>query len=63
MKKLGLCVLAMTVIALMFSGSALAQGDASYYFTTYYSNNVSGAPDNTSMFSTTARSCRLAALV
>jgi hypothetical protein len=50
MKKLGLCVLAMTVIALMFSGSALAQGDASYYFTTYYSNNVSGAPDNTVRF-------------
>jgi hypothetical protein len=50
MKKLGLCVLAMTVIALMFSGSALAQGDNSYYFVTYYSNNVSGAPDGTVRF-------------
>lgn len=50
MKKLGLCILAMTVIALMFSGSALAQGDNSFYFTTYYSNNVSGAPDGTLRF-------------
>jgi hypothetical protein len=50
MKKLGLCVLAMTVIALMFSGSALAQGDNSYYFVTYYANNVSGAPDGTVRF-------------
>jgi len=47
MKKLGLLVLAITVIALMFSGSALAQGDNTYYFVTYYSNNVSGAPDGT----------------
>lgn len=50
MKNLGLFVLAMTVIALMFSGSALAQGDNSVYFTTYYSNNVSGAPDGTVRF-------------
>jgi hypothetical protein len=50
MKKLGLCVLAMTVIALMFSGSALAQGDSSIYFVTYYSNNASGAPDGTVRF-------------
>jgi hypothetical protein len=50
MRKLGLFVLTITVIGLMFSGSALAQGDASYYFTTYYSNNVSGAPDNTVRF-------------
>lgn len=50
MKKLGLYILAMTVIALMFSGSALAQGDNSVYFVTYYANNVSGAPDGTVRF-------------
>jgi hypothetical protein len=50
MKKIGLFLLAVAAIALTFSGSALAQtapGDASYYFVTYYSNNVSGAPDGT----------------
>lgn len=46
MKRLGLFLLALAAIAL-FSGSALAQGDNSYYFVTYYSNNVSGAPDGT----------------
>lgn len=47
MKRAGwfLCVVA--AIAFTFSGSARAQGDASYYFVTYYSNNVSGAPDAT----------------
>ena len=40
-----LCVVVTT--AFIFSGSALAQGDASYYFVTYFSNNVSGAPDAT----------------
>ena len=36
----------MAVIALTLCGSALAQGDNSYYFVTYFSNNaVSGAPD------------------
>jgi hypothetical protein len=50
MKKLGLFVFAMTAIALMFSGTALAQGDNSVYFVTYYSNNVSGAPDATVRF-------------
>ena len=43
MKKIGF-VIAMAVIALALTGSALAQGDASYYFVTYFSNNVSGAP-------------------
>jgi len=47
MKKLGLFLLATAALALLFSGSALAQGDLSYYFVTYYSNNVSGAPDAT----------------
>jgi hypothetical protein len=47
MKKLGF-VFAMAVIALTLCGSALAQGDNSYYFVTYFSNNaVSGAPDAT----------------
>ena len=50
MKKFGLFAFAITVIALVFSGSALAQGDNSVYFTTYYSNNVSGAPDGTVRF-------------
>jgi hypothetical protein len=45
MKKLGF-VFAVLVIALAAS-SAMAQnvGDYSYYFVTYYSNNVAGAPD------------------
>jgi hypothetical protein len=46
MKRIGLFLLAIAAIAL-FSGSALAQGDNSVYFVTYYSNNVSGAPDGT----------------
>jgi hypothetical protein len=50
MKKSLFFLLAMVVIALMFSANALAQGDASYYFVTYYSNNVSGAPDATVRF-------------
>jgi len=50
MKKLGLFMFAVVAIALMFSGTALAQGDNSYYFVTYYSNNVSGAPDGTLRF-------------
>jgi hypothetical protein len=50
MKKLGLCILAMAAFALMLSGTAFAQGDNSYYFVTYYSNNVSGAPDGTVRF-------------
>jgi hypothetical protein len=48
MKRLGLFLL--VAMALMLSGSAMAQnnvGDYSYYFVTYYANNVSGAPDAT----------------
>jgi hypothetical protein len=50
MKRVGLFL--MVAIALMLSGTALAQnaGDNSYYFVTYYSNNVSGAPDGTVRF-------------
>lgn len=46
MKRAGLyLILAMTLI---LSGTALAQGDNSVYFVTYYSNaNTSGAPDAT----------------
>jgi hypothetical protein len=47
MKKLGFCML-MLAIALMLGGNALAQGDNSVYFTSYYSNaNTSAAPDGT----------------
>jgi hypothetical protein len=50
MKRVGLFMLAVVAIALMFSGNALAQGDNSVYFVTYYANNVSGAPDGTVRF-------------
>jgi hypothetical protein len=50
MKKFGLLMFAVAAMALMFSGNALAQGDNSVYFVTYYSNNVSGAPDGTLRF-------------
>jgi hypothetical protein len=50
MKRIGLFMFAVVAIALMFSGNALAQGDNSVYFVTYYSNNVSGAPDGTLRF-------------
>jgi hypothetical protein len=52
MKKIGLFMFAAIAIALMFSGSAMAQnvGDNSVYFVTYYANNVSGAPDGTVRF-------------
>jgi hypothetical protein len=53
MKRMGLFLLAVAAIAMIFSGSALAQvepGDYSYFFVTYYSNNVSGAPDATLRF-------------
>jgi len=53
MKRLGLFLAAAVALALMLSGSALAQpapGDYSFYFVTYYSNNVSGAPDATVRF-------------
>jgi hypothetical protein len=50
MKRAG--VLLILAIALMLSGSAMAQnvGDNSVFFVTYYSNNVSGAPDGTVRF-------------
>jgi len=46
MKRVGLVLFSMVAIALICSGSALAQ-DNSTYFVTYYANNVSGAPDAT----------------
>jgi hypothetical protein len=49
-KRAGLFLLAVSVITLVFSASAFAQGDNSVYFVTYYSNNVSGAPDGTVRF-------------
>jgi len=49
MKKL-MFLLAVAAIALTFSGNALAQGDNSVYFVTYFSNNASGAPDGTLRF-------------
>jgi len=52
MKRLGLLLFSMLAIALKLgiaSGTALAQsvGDNSVSFTTYYSNNVAGIPDET----------------
>src|ERR1019366_5758909 len=49
MKKLGFVLFSMVAIALICSGSALAQnvGDNSVYFVAYYANNVSAAPDAT----------------
>jgi hypothetical protein len=45
MKKLGFLML-LLALALMLGGSALAQGDNSDYFVTYYSNaNTTGAPN------------------
>ncbi|MGB8728243.1 MAG: hypothetical protein WA646_17980 [Candidatus Sulfotelmatobacter sp.] len=47
MKKLGI-VLSLVLGTILLAGSALAQGDKSVYFTTYYANaNVAGAPDST----------------
>jgi hypothetical protein len=42
-------VLLLTFVALLVvaSGTAFAQGDNTVYFVTYYSNNVTGAPDAT----------------
>jgi len=46
-KKFGYLTL-MVTISLMLAATALAQGDPSYYFTTYYSNaNTASAPDAT----------------
>jgi hypothetical protein len=48
MKKLGFLMFVLA-LALMLGGNALAQnvGDNSVYFTTYFANNVAGAPDAT----------------
>ena len=47
MKKLGVLLLLASAV-LLLGGSALAQGDYSYYFVTYYSNaNNAKAPDAT----------------
>ena|SRR5271166_3202597 len=47
MKKPGFLML-LLAIAVMLEGTALAQGDNSVYFTTYYSNaNTANAPDAT----------------
>jgi len=47
MKRLGLLLLILAT-SLLLGEIAFAQGDNSYYFTTYYSNaNTSGAPDGT----------------
>jgi hypothetical protein len=47
MKKTDFLMLLLAIVA-MAGGTALAQGDNSYYFTTYYSNaNTAGAPDAT----------------
>jgi len=45
MKKFGF--LTLLAVAVMLGGTALAQGDPTYYFTTYYSANVAAAPDAT----------------
>lgn len=50
MKSISWFMFAVVAIALTFSGNALAQGDNSVYFVTYYSNNASGAPDGTLRF-------------
>ena len=48
MKKLGFLMF-MLALALMLGGTALAQnvGDGSFYFATYFANNVPAAPDAT----------------
>jgi hypothetical protein len=50
MKRISWLIFAVAAIALMLSGNALAQGDNSVYFVTYFSNNASGAPDGTLRF-------------
>src|SRR5450755_3956543 len=44
MKKLGLLMF-LLALAVMLGGTALAQGDNTFYFTTYYSANQANAPD------------------
>jgi hypothetical protein len=48
MKKVPCTILSILAIALVLgTTSAVAQSENSYYFTTYFSNNVSSAPDAT----------------
>jgi hypothetical protein len=48
MKKVVFSVFALLSIAILLGGNALAQGDKSVYFVTYYSNaGIGGAPDET----------------
>ena len=48
MKNSVFTILAIALLLGIASGTALAQGDNSIYFTTYYSNaNTQGAPDAT----------------
>jgi hypothetical protein len=49
MKKLGFLLFLVLMLGIA-SGSALAQGDNSVYFVTYYANNVAAAPDATARF-------------
>lgn len=47
MKKLGI-VLSLALATILLAGSALAQGDKSVYFTTFYTNaRTAGVPDST----------------
>jgi len=46
MKKLGFSLL-LVALVVMLAGNALAQDENSYYFVTYFSNNVAAAPDAT----------------
>jgi hypothetical protein len=49
MKKLGFLLFLVLMLGIA-SGTALAQGDNSVYFVTYYANNVAAAPDATLRF-------------
>jgi hypothetical protein len=47
MKKFGI-VLSLVLVTILLAGSALAQGDKSVYFTTFYANaKTAGVPDST----------------
>jgi hypothetical protein len=52
MKKMRMLVFTVSAIVVMLCAGAMAQsaGDQSTYFVTYFSNNVSGAPDATLRF-------------
>jgi hypothetical protein len=49
MKKLGFLLFLVLMLGIA-SGTALAQGDNSVYFVTYYANNTTAAPDATLRF-------------